>query len=72
MKKALLASAVALALSASMAAAADLRIGLAEDPDALDPTTGRTLAGRVVFAAMCDKLFDTTRDLKIVPMLAAS
>jgi peptide/nickel transport system substrate-binding protein len=72
MRHALLAGAVALALSASAALAADLRIGLAEDPDALDPTTGRTLAGRVVFAAMCDKLFDTTPDLKIVPMLASS
>jgi hypothetical protein len=26
-----------------------LRIGLAEDPDMLDPTLGRTFVGRIVF-----------------------
>jgi peptide/nickel transport system substrate-binding protein len=47
-----------------------LRIGLAEDPDALDPTLSRTFVGRIVFAAMCDKLFDVGPDLAIVPQLA--
>ncbi len=28
-----------------------LRIGLAEDPDILDPTLARTYVGRIVFAA---------------------
>ena len=51
-------------------AEATLRIGLAEDPDILDPTLGRTFVGRIVFAGMCDKLFDIAADLKIVPQLA--
>jgi peptide/nickel transport system substrate-binding protein len=49
-----------------------LRIGLNDDPDALDPTISRAYTGRLVFAALCDKLFDVTPDLKIVPQLAAS
>jgi peptide/nickel transport system substrate-binding protein len=49
-----------------------LRIGLAEDPDVLDPTLARTYVGRIVFAGICDKLFDITADLKIVPQLATS
>jgi peptide/nickel transport system substrate-binding protein len=33
-----------------------LTIGLAEEPDALDPTIARTFVGRIVFQAMCEKL----------------
>ena len=29
-----------------------LRVGLAEDPDILDPTLARTFVGRIVFSAM--------------------
>jgi peptide/nickel transport system substrate-binding protein len=47
-----------------------LRIGLAEDPDLLDPTLARTYVGRIVFASLCDKLVDIAPDLKIVPQLA--
>ena len=47
-----------------------LRVGLAEDPDVLDPTLSRTLAGRIVFAALCDKLFDIDEKLSLVPQLA--
>src|SRR5260221_4673284 len=47
-----------------------LRIGLNEDPDILDPTLARTFVGRIVFAGLCDKLFDITADLKVVPQLA--
>ena len=47
-----------------------LRFGLAEDPDVLDPTLARTFVGRVVFAALCDKLFDVDDKLNIVPQLA--
>ena len=47
-----------------------LRIGLAEDPDILDPTLARTFVGRIVFAALCDKLVDIDENLKIVPQLA--
>jgi peptide/nickel transport system substrate-binding protein len=49
-----------------------LRIGLAEDPDALDPTLARTFVGRIVFAGLCDKLFDLDEKLNIVPQLATS
>jgi ABC-type oligopeptide transport system substrate-binding subunit len=35
-----------------------LRVGLAEDPDILDPTLARTFVGRIVFASLCDKLYD--------------
>jgi peptide/nickel transport system substrate-binding protein len=54
----------------SAAAETTLRVGLAEDPDILDPTLARTIVGRIVFAGICDKLFDITADLKIVPQLA--
>ena len=54
------------------AAAQTLRIGLAEDPDILDPTLARTFVGRIVFAALCDKLFDIDEKLNIVPQLATS
>ncbi|WP_422002865.1 ABC transporter substrate-binding protein [Reyranella sp.] len=47
-----------------------LRIGLAEDPDVLDPTLARTYVGRIVFASICDKLFDIDEKLNVVPQLA--
>ena len=49
-----------------------LRVGLAEDPDILDPTLARTFVGRIVFASLCDKLYDIDPNLNIVPQLAAS
>ena len=54
------------------AAAATLHFGLAEDADALDPTLSRTFSGRMIFAALCDKLVDIGPDLKIVPQLATT
>ena len=59
-----------LALMPIAAHAQTLRVGLAEDPDALDPTLARTFVGRVVFAALCDKLFDLDEKLAIIPQLA--
>jgi peptide/nickel transport system substrate-binding protein len=47
-------------------------IGLAEDPDALDPTLARTFVGRMVFLHMCEKLYDLNAKLQIVPQLAAA
>ena len=58
------------ALVPALSIAQTLHIGLAEDPDVLDPTLARTFVGRVVFAAMCDKLFDIDAKLAIVPQLA--
>src|ERR1700759_3212386 len=70
----LLAATAALLLSLGAAAQAQttLRIGLAEDPDILDPSLGRTYVGRIVFSAFCDKLFDIDEKLNIVPQLALS
>src|SRR5712691_2619257 len=67
--------AVAAATSASPPALKNggtLTIGLAEDPDALDPTLARTFVGRMVFMHMCQKLYDIDAHLNIVPQLAAS
>ncbi|MCF1472174.1 ABC transporter substrate-binding protein [Agrobacterium vitis] len=63
----------ALLVTAAFAApvmAADLKIGLSEDPDVLDPAQSRTFVGRIVYTAMCDKLVDVSSDLKIIPQLA--
>ncbi|HEV7602908.1 MAG TPA: ABC transporter substrate-binding protein [Bradyrhizobium sp.] len=65
-------AALLLSLSAGVHAQTTLRIGLAEDPDMLDPTLGRTYVGRIVFSAFCDKLFDIDEKLNIVPQLALS
>jgi len=64
---------LAFAMAAGLASASQaqtLRIGLAEDPDVLDPTLARTFVGRIVFAGLCDKLFDIDEKLNIVPQLA--
>src|ERR1044071_9058213 len=68
-----------IALSVAFAAVAGgalaqshLRIGLAEDPDVLDPTLARTYVGRIVFASICDKLFDVNEKLEVIPQLALS
>jgi peptide/nickel transport system substrate-binding protein len=47
-----------------------LHIGLRQDPDLLDPTLGSSYVGRIVFAGLCDKLFDIDTKLNIVPVLA--
>ena len=58
------------ALLALPAAAAELKIGLQDDADMLDPTQSQTFVGRIVYTALCDKLVDLSPDLKIVPQLA--
>jgi peptide/nickel transport system substrate-binding protein len=47
-----------------------LRIGLAGDPDTLDPTLSRRLVSGEVRIALCDRLFDISPTLEIVPRLA--
>src|SRR3982075_1686436 len=64
------AAAVVLSLQAGVQAQTTLRIGLAEDPDVLDPSIARTYVGRIVFASFCAKLFDIDEKLNIVPQLA--
>lgn len=61
---------LASALFALPVSAAELRIGLQDDPDVLDPHQSRTIAGRIVYAGLCDKLVDITPELEIVPQLA--
>src|SRR5215813_3324733 len=68
--KVLMLAGVLAAGAGGAAAETTLRIGLAEDPDILDPTLARTFVGRIVFAGICDKLFDIGADLKVVPQLA--
>jgi peptide/nickel transport system substrate-binding protein len=75
MRHLLTAAAIALATVALPAVAAaqnneTLRIGLREDPDILDPTLGSSYVGRIVYAAMCAKLFDLDTKLNVVPQLA--
>jgi peptide/nickel transport system substrate-binding protein len=50
----------------------ELTVALAEDPDQLDPTLARTFVGRIVFANMCEKLYDLDEKLQIVPQLASA
>jgi peptide/nickel transport system substrate-binding protein len=71
MRRLALAAFCALGL-ATQASAQDkvLHVGLREDPDLLDPTLGSSYVGRIVFAGMCDKLFDIDEKLNIVPQLA--
>jgi peptide/nickel transport system substrate-binding protein len=71
-RSAVLAAAMCVSLAAAASAQTTLRIGLAEDPDVLDPSIGRTYVGRIVFASLCDKLFDIDEKLNIVPQLALS
>lgn len=64
-------AAVAAAMVAwGTAAAQTMEIGLIEDVDTLDPAQGRTLGGRQVFAALCDKLFELDSDGALQPELA--
>jgi peptide/nickel transport system substrate-binding protein len=68
----MVAAALLLPFGATALAETTLRIGIAQDPDILDPTIGRTYVGRIVFSAFCDKLFDIDEKLNIVPQLALS
>jgi len=59
-------------LIAGVATAQTLRVGLAEDPDVLDPTLSRTFVSGVVRTALCDRLFDIGLELEIAPQLATA
>lgn len=49
-----------------------LRVALSAEPDLLDPTLARTLVGRTVFTAICEKLYDLDSKLTLVPQLASA
>jgi len=61
---------VCIAATSLPADAQTLRIALRQDLDVLDPTLATTYVGRIVFAGLCDKLFDIDEKLHIVPQLA--
>src|SRR5215475_13124068 len=69
MRRFLLATACVLA-TAVPAAAQTLHVALRQDLDVMDPTLATTYVGRIVFAGLCDKLFDIDEKLNIVPQLA--
>ncbi|GAC1342357.1 MAG: ABC transporter substrate-binding protein [Acetobacteraceae bacterium] len=70
MRPPFLAAVCAAVLLAGPVSAQTFRIALREDPDTLDPTLARTYVSRIVFASLCDKLFDINEKLEIVPQLA--
>ncbi len=72
MRPALIAFLGLLAAASPAAAQSTLTIALREDPDALDPTLGSSYVGRIVYAAMCDKLIDIDEHLNFVPQLATA
>src|ERR1700750_284479 len=69
MHRFLLGAACALAIAVP-AAAQTLHVALRQDLDVMDPTLATTYVGRIVFAGLCDKLFDIDEKLNIVPQLA--
>ena len=69
MRRCLLAAACLL-VTTLPAFAQTLHVALRQDLDVMDPTTATTYVGRIVFAGLCDKLFDIDEKLNIVPQLA--
>lgn len=67
----LVAAATILVLATTAQAATTLRIGLASDPNTLDPATDGSVYGRIIFAGLCDKLVEVDTKLQFVPMLAS-
>jgi peptide/nickel transport system substrate-binding protein len=46
-------------------------VSIAADPGTLDPTIANTFSARIIFTAMCEKLYDADENLNLVPQLAA-
>ncbi len=55
----------------SQAAKKTLVVALNQDPDILDPTLSQSYVGRIVYANMCEKLYDIDERLSVHPQLAA-
>jgi peptide/nickel transport system substrate-binding protein len=62
----------ALAPGAAHAQKKTLVVALNQDPDILDPSLSRTYVGRIVFAQICEKLYEIDEALRIQPQLAAA
>lgn len=65
-------TAAMLAAGMAGASAQTLRVGMFEDLDIPDPALSRTFSGLQILNAMCDKLFDLSPDMQVVPSLATS
>jgi peptide/nickel transport system substrate-binding protein len=61
-----------LAATPALAQKKTLVVALNQDPDLLDPTLSRTYVGRIIFAHMCEKLYEIDQNLRISPQLAAA
>lgn len=68
--KALITTLLATVVSAGIAQAKDIRIGLNEDPDSLDPARSRTFVSSMVYEQLCNRLFNTDDKMQIIPELA--
>ena len=62
--------ALAGAMTDPAAAQTNLRVGLSEDPDALDPHLNRSAVGVSVMISLCDSLLTQDSQLNFRPMLA--
>jgi peptide/nickel transport system substrate-binding protein len=71
MKFASIAATVSLLAVASAASAQEMRIGMQDDVDVLDPARSRTFVGEIVFESLCDSLVAVGVDLEARPELAA-
>jgi peptide/nickel transport system substrate-binding protein len=60
----------ALAPTPAQAETKTIRIALNQDPDILDPTLSQSYVGRIIYANMCEKLYDVTEKGTLVPQLA--
>ncbi|MDO5530110.1 MAG: ABC transporter substrate-binding protein [Paracoccus sp. (in: a-proteobacteria)] len=56
----------------STAFAADMRIGLNEDPDSLDPARSRTFVSSLVYESLCNRLVNTDENMDPIGELATS
>jgi peptide/nickel transport system substrate-binding protein len=60
-----------LGTAAAQAPKKTLVVALNQDPDILDPTLSQTYVGRIVYANMCEKLYEIDENLNLSPQLAA-
>lgn len=62
---------MAAVFAGTAAFANEIKIGLQDDVDGLDPVKSRTFVGEVVFESLCDSLVAVGADLKAQPELAS-
>lgn len=69
-RKSLIGALLATVATCGFAQAQDLRIGLNEDPDFLDPSRSRAFVSSMVYEQLCSRLFNTDANMQIIPELA--